>query len=202
MSVKTVKTERTIFGLTGGIASGKTTAVERFKEHGFFIIDSDKLVDRLWKNRKFLRKLSAELGVKLEGPKDKAILSKLIFESEEARKKVNELFHPTVFKKIDKILAKKRKEKRIIIDMPLLLEVGYDEKCDYVILIYSNEYYQIERLMKRNNLTEEEALKRINAQMPLDEKTEFADVVIDNNYTIEKLYRQIDHFVRSFYCEE
>ena len=197
MSVQTVKNKPFIIGLTGGIASGKTTASEYFATKDITVIDSDTIVKKLWKeNQEMIQKAESLFGFQIKTIADKKKISQLIFSDKKLRMKLNDIVHPYVYLEIESKTSNMDHQKLVVIDMPLLFEVGYEKRCDVTCLVYVDLKTQIERLMKRDSLTKDEALKKIKAQMSLDEKKVKADVIFDNQMDLNYLYYQIDQFLR------
>lgn len=184
-----------IYGLTGGIASGKSSALLFFEKNGFYVIDSDKIVKDLWLDLDVLKKISKTFKLKNDENLKKEVTN-LIFVNYVLREKLNEIIHPLVFSEIEKLVDENIKKQQIIIDMPLLFEVGYENKVDEVILIYSSKRNQLKRLMKRNNLSKKDALNRINAQLPLKNKVYKSNYVIRNNSSFANLERQINKLIK------
>ncbi len=197
MSVQTVKNKPFIIGLTGGIASGKTTSSEYFATKDITVIDSDTIVKKLWKeNQEMIQKAESLFGFQIKTIADKKKISQLIFSDKKLRMKLNDIVHPYVYLEIESKISTMDHQKLVVIDMPLLFEVGYEKRCDVTCLVYVDLKTQIERLMKRDSLTKDEALKKIKAQMSLDEKKVKADVIFDNQMDLNYLYYQIDQFLR------
>lgn len=203
MSVQTVKTNQTIIGLTGGIGSGKTTAANHFKSLDIPVIDSDEIVKNLWAfDDDMKHEIEETFGVVISSKDDKKSFAKKIFEDEDKREKLNQIIHPRVFNQIDVLKKTLRQEKIIVIDMPLLIEVGYQNKVDKVMLIYVDLHTQLKRIMARDHLSKKDALLRIQAQMPLEEKKAYADYIVDNHDHKEALYYKIDEIVRGILYEK
>jgi dephospho-CoA kinase len=160
------------------------------------VIDSDQIVRNLWQsNNDMIQKAESHFGFSIHTSEDRKKLSEIIFKDRIEREFLNKIVHPYVFKQIE--IEKKflKSSSIIVIDMPLLYEVSYQKKCDYVLVVYVDLKTQLRRLMKRSHLTKSDALNRINAQMPLEEKAKLADVVLDNNKTIGNLNKQISAFL-------
>lgn len=197
MSVHHVKNKPYIIGLTGGIASGKSTASAYFKSKGIEVIDSDLIVKDLWKeNEEMIQKAESLFGFKINTIQDKKKVSQLIFTDKKLRIKLNDIVHPYVFHQIEQMIKTFHDQELIVIDMPLLFEVGYEKKCDITCLVYVDLKTQVERLAKRDDITEEKALTKIKAQMDLEEKKVKADIILDNQMDLNFLYFQIDQFLR------
>ena len=202
MSVQTANIKPMIIGLTGGIASGKSTATHIFRAHQIPVIDSDQIVHDLWnQNKTMVEQIEHHFGfsMAMEGRKK---LAQLIFDHADLRQALNAIVHPYVFDKIEQEKIRHDLASVILIDMPLLFEVNYQDQCDEVCLVYVDLKTQIERLMKRDNLTSDEAMKRIQSQMSMDHKKELADVIFDNRQTITDLEDQIESYLRGLLNEE
>lgn len=202
MSVQHVKNKPLIIGLTGGIASGKTTAAKFFESLHITIIDSDQIVKELWKHDADMVLLIEETFGYPMDENGKKRLAKDIFQHESLRKKLNAIVHPRVFNEIENLKNSYHDKPIIIIDMPLLIEVGYDQYVDDVLLIYVDRKTQINRLMMRDHISTEEAIMKINSQMSLEEKREFADYIIDNNQDVDSLHEKLKTFLKSIAYEK
>ena len=188
-----------IIGLTGGIASGKSTVVEMIKEVGYKVIDADQLVhDMQAKGGRLYRALLDWLGEGIllpNGELNRPKLGKLIFSSEEMRHQSAEIQG----KIIREELAVKRdclakEEDVFFMDIPLLIENDYQDWFDQIWLVAVSPERQ--RLMKRNHLSAEEAGMRIASQMPLAEKLPYASLVIDNNGSIDDLKKKVKSAIK------
>lgn len=187
-----VKNKPLIIGLTGGIASGKSTATAFLKQEGFLVFDSDLAVKEIWqRNKQAIDYVKNKYDIEINTNLGKQQLAKLLFTNPSIQKDINNLIHPIVFEMIENWINNNINHKILIIDMPLLIESKYYLKVDQIILIYCDKDTQIKRLINRNNLTEEEALKRINAQLSLEEKKMYANYIINNNKTITYLYDEL-----------
>lgn len=202
MSVQPVNAKPIIIGLTGGIASGKSTASLIFKAHQIPVIDNDQIVHNLWEHhQEMVKKVEDHFGFRIQGEGRKK-LAKIIFGDETKRRELNAIVHPYVFEKIEEEKHRLASEPIIVIDMPLLFEVGYEDLCDEVCLVYVEPKIQLQRLMLRDQLNEEDATKRINSQMTIEKKKALADVIFDNQLTIKDLEEQIDSYIRGLRNEE
>lgn len=176
-------------GLTGGIASGKSLVSSYFQELDIPILDADKIYKNLLKTNKLLYN-EIKKTFNLEDFTLKQ-LGEIVFDDQIKLKTLNKIAHPYVIRYFAEQLKKMAKtEKFVVLDIPLLFEAKMESYCDVIICVYVDEIIQIERLMKRNNLTKEEALKRINSQMPLSEKCKISDYVIDNSQDRDYTYQQ------------
>ena len=186
-----------IIGLTGGIASGKSTVTSYLREKGYPVIDADRVVhDMQAPGGELYQALVEHFGREVlldTGDLNRPALAQRIFSSQKEIAWSNQVQGDI----IRKALARERDrldatEDLFFMDIPLLIEQGYLDWFDYVWLVYVTEDTQLERLMERNALTEVQARDRLAAQMPLDEKKAFVDLVIDNNSQRDCLYQQID----------
>jgi len=186
-----------IIGLTGGIGTGKSTVSAMIKAKGIMVIDSDQIAREVVEpGSKALAQIVAHFGQEVllpDGRLNRKALGARVFGNEEERKRLMEITHPAIFAETEKRIseAKKNGEALIVLDSPLLIETGRYKQTDLVVLVYADEETQLQRIMSRDNLTEEEARYRINAQMPIDEKRQYADIIIDNRGTIEELEVQV-----------
>lgn len=184
-------------GLTGGIASGKSTVSAMMRELGLPVIDADEAARAVVRpGEEAYRQIVAAFGpgiLRADGEIDRAKLGAIVFNDEQQRKTLNAIVHPAVRKKM---LAEKEAHirsgaKTVVLDIPLLFESGLTHWVDKVLVVYVDDDVQLRRLMARNGFTEEEALARIRSQWPMAEKVKRADAVIDNNGTIEETRRQL-----------
>ena len=164
--------------ITGNIASGKSE-VEKIIAQNFPVFDADKIA------HKFL------------GNVDRRALGEKVFSDPVAKKKLEEYIHPKVKDEILKIFCESQ-EKYVFVSIPLLFETGFDKLFDKIIFVQCDDKLRLERLMKRNNFTKEQALKRMNAQMPQDDKINKSDFVIHNNSTKEELAEQVNELLKTF----
>lgn len=185
-------------GITGGIATGKSTVTNYLRQKGYTVVDADEAARAVVAPMSLgIDKVIDAFGqqiVKGDGQLDRELLGKLIFKDEAKRDQLNQLLHPLIMDWMDQQIAQAEAE-IVFVDVPLLYEVGYDQKVDQVWLVYVNRMIQLQRLMERNHLTEEEANQRIDSQWSLEDKKEKADVIIDNEDNLDALYRQIDQLL-------
>ncbi len=174
--------------LTGGIASGKSSVVEIMLSLGFEVIDADKIAhDILDKQSQKVSELFGEMVV-VDGRVDRKALGSIVFEDKSKLKQLEALLHPLIYNEIEsKAREKDKKEKPYFIDIPLFFESNRYKNISKSLLIYAPKERQLERLMRRDNSTKEEALLRINAQMDIEEKKSLATYIIDNSGSIESL---------------
>jgi dephospho-CoA kinase len=188
-------------GLTGGIASGKSTVSSMLKELGFPVIDADQIAREVVKPGEEAYKSIVETfgrDILLEnGEINRPKLGSIIFHDQEKRALLNKIVHPFVRRRMNeqKEALFEKGEKAVIMDIPLLFESKLTHMVDKTILVYVDADVQLKRLMRRNGLTEKEAQARISSQMPLFQKVPLADAVINNNGTIEETRKQLIHLL-------
>lgn len=187
----------TIIGLTGGIASGKSTVSTFIREKGIPVIDADVAArEVVEKGEEAYQQIVDTFGEKVlhsDGTINREELGAIIFNDTDKRNKLNSIVHPAVRKRMDQLEKKYIDEgfKTIVLDIPLLFENRKLDQFDFTILVYVDEEVQLKRLTERNHLTEEQAKSRIRSQMSLKDKIPLADEVIDNNGTIEETKHQL-----------
>lgn len=196
-----------IVGLTGGIATGKSTVSTRLAEnHNLTIIDADLIAKEVVQPGKNaytqIVKTFADVEDLINDDKslNRAALGSAVFGNKEKLSKLNSIVHPAVKKEIVwRILsAYFRLERLVILDVPLLFESGLDMVCGLTISVSSSDKLQIERLLNRNpELSREDAEKRISSQMPSSHRNYRADIVIENNSDVASLRKEVDHVVKA-----
>lgn len=198
-----------VLGLTGGIATGKSTVSRLFSKHGFKIVDADlgarAILEPGTPGLEAVRKLFGNQVLLETGQLDRNKVGQMVFSDPVKRNALDQCLAVYIRKWIIKEKNKhiKNHESLIILDIPLLYEAGYDQEVDEVMVVYVDEQTQLDRLMKRNQLTEAEAKARIAAQIPLFEKAKKADTVIHNDGTIAETEAQVtDWLIRKGYYSE
>ena len=186
-----------IIGLTGGIASGKSTVTSYLKEKGYPVIDADREVHDLQApGGELYQALVEHFGRDIlldTGDLNRPALAQRIFSNQKEITWSNQVQGDIIRKALARERDRLAKTEDIFfMDIPLLIEQGYLDWFDQVWLVYVTEDTQLERLMERNALIEVQARDRLAAQMPLDEKKAFVDLVLDNNSKRDCLYQQID----------
>lgn len=188
-----------IIGLTGGIASGKTTVSDYLKERGYTVLDADAYSRKTTaKNGPAIPAIKQAFGhdiVNTGGELDRKKLGSIIFNDADKRRQLNEIVHPLIREMMNSDEQKFIEEGHVFLDIPLLFENGLNERCDFVVTVFVDRDTQLKRLTARNNLSIEEAEARINSQMPLAEKVRMSEYRLDNNGNLEALYKQIDQFI-------
>ena len=183
-----------VIGLTGGIATGKTTVSNYLKELGYSIIDADVIARQVVEpGTNGLRMITDTFGEKVltsDGQLDRQHLAQLVFMSSEQLQQLNRILQPIIRERIQELISTS-KDPVVVIDVPLLYEQHYEDLCDVVMVVSVQPQQQLERLMNRNHLTMDEAKNRVASQMPLSPKERLADVVIDNNGSVEETRQQV-----------
>jgi len=191
-----------IIGLTGGLATGKTTVAEILRSLGHVVVCTDAIAhDVIKPGQPALKKIVAEFGSTIldNGTLDRKKMADLVFPKPLKRKKLEAIIHPYVRKEVKKIIAvfKKQGLKTLFIDVPLLFETDFYTLCDQTICVTAPQYLQIERARKYRKMTQKEALARIKSQMPLKKKEKKADFVVVNKGTKQVLSTQIKKTAKS-----
>lgn len=180
-----------VLGITGSIATGKSTVVALFKKAGYPIVDGDVIARKIVQpGEPALQKIAATFGhdfLTAEGELNRQKLGNLIFTNQAARHQLDALLDPylrAAFR--EEIAAAKLVSSLVIVDIPLLFEQHYQEVVEQIAVVYVPENIQLERLMQRNHLTKAEAMKRMKSQMSVDIKKAQADIVFDNRGTLSQ----------------
>ncbi len=190
-----------VLGVTGSIATGKSTVVNVFKNHQIPVVDGDVVAREVVEpGTEGLAAVVEKFGEDIllaEGGLDRKKLGDLVFSQPDERLKLNETIKPFIRKEILRQIEElKKKSPLVIADIPLLYEAHYEKELDAVAVVYVSPRIQLERLMKRNNYTENEAFNRINSQWSIDEKKQKADIVFDNRGTIEETKQQVEDWLK------
>lgn len=192
-----------ILGLTGGIATGKSTVSRYFFEKGYAVVDADVVARRVVEpGTEGLANIVAQFGTEIiqtDGTLNREKLGAMIFADAKKRETLNSLLSDLIRRAImaDTATLVNANQPLIVLDIPLLYEAGYETHCDAVMVVYTTEEVQRKRLMGRNNLSEEEALNRIASQEPIEAKKNRADIVIDNNGTLNDTYEQVETWLKN-----
>lgn len=186
-----------VIGLTGGIASGKSTISSILKELGAYIVDADIIARSVvQKGEKAYNEIVQHFGRKIlmaNGEINRKKLGHIVFSDSEKLKLLNQITHPEIIGRIkDKVEEYKDiGAKVIVIDAAILIEVGLEWYCDSIWLVSVDKETQIRRLMERDKFAYSDALNRINSQYTNERKSQFADVIIDNNKPIEEVKKKV-----------
>lgn len=184
-------------GLTGGIASGKSTVVSMLRDYGAAIIDCDIIArDMVQPGSEGLQAVGRAFGPQAllpDGTMNRAYIGSVVFTDAARKKELEDILFPLIHREIDRRTAmlENAGTKMVFLDMPLLFEVKYHSYVDEVWLVYVDAATQLTRLMARNGYTKEEALARIHSQFPIDEKRSLSQVIIDNTASLENTEAQV-----------
>ena len=186
-------------GLTGSIAVGKSFVCEIFRELGAFVLDADKTAREVVEpNTEGLKAITENFGAEVlqpNGELDRIKLGAIVFTDERKRQLLNRIVHPLVIEKQDEWLRTHESENPnaiCIVDAALMIESGGYSRFDKIIVVWCEPVIQLQRLMLRNNLSGQDAMKRINAQMPQEEKKHYADFLIDTSGGFEATRKQTE----------
>ena len=189
-------------GLTGGIATGKTTISNYLKSINIPVLDADeyarKVVEPGTPGLDEITNTFGEQVLRADGSLNRKLLGQIVFNDSSARQTLNDITHPRIQQMMADELHRLAEQQipLVILDIPLLLENQNVAGADAVMVVTIPESLQLTRLMQRNNLTEKEAQSRISAQMPLAEKEKLADFVIDNSGTISSTQKQVEKVIQ------
>ena len=188
----------TLIGLTGGVATGKSTVAAMFARCGAVVIDADVLARQVvepgkpaW--REIVKRFGKEI-LNADRTIDRHRLGAIVFRSPAKRTQLERIIHPRVAREQQRLTreaARKNPHAVVIYDVPLLFEAGIDKRVDITIVVTTDRETQIARLKKRNGLSRAESLRRIKSQMPLAQKRRLADYVIDGTNKRTGLFRQV-----------
>ena len=201
--VKHLQLKMRIVALTGGISCGKSTVGNYLREkYGITIVDSDKISYDLQKpGTRVFKEIVSTFGpeiVKNDGTLNRKRLGEIVFNDRSERSKLNRIVHPRVFRQLilDVIKAWIKRESVIVLDIPLFFEVHLPQKYfNDIVTVALSPDEQVKRLMLRNQMTEEAARSRVNAQMPIEKKCAMSTIVLRNDGSEEDLRKQIDEMV-------
>ncbi len=186
-----------VVGVTGGLATGKTTVAGMLAQKGARVLDADTIAaDGMRPGQKIFKKVVRRFGpgVVTDGKIDRRALADIVFRDETQRRILEGIVHPYVAAELKKELNALRREKAevVVLDVPLLFESGFDRMTDIAIVVKADRATQIARSMKRLSLPRGEAIRRIRAQMPIKEKMRRADIVIDNKGSSGETRKQVN----------
>jgi dephospho-CoA kinase len=185
-----------VIGLTGGIGSGKSTVSGFLAELGAVIIDVDRVGHEALKTDEARKRLAVEFGkgiLTASGEIDRTKLGKLVFNHRESLERLNQILHPIIFNMVDARLEEYRRQgaDEVVLEAPLMLEVGRSSQVQEVWVTVAPEATVLRRIRERTGLSEPEALARIRAQLPSEERIKHADVVIDTDCSLDELKNRV-----------
>ncbi|MEN8181066.1 MAG: dephospho-CoA kinase [Myxococcota bacterium] len=186
-----------VIGLTGGIGSGKSTVSRMLETLGATVIDADRITREVQApGGAVLERIAESFGTGVldaSGALDREALGAIVFRDAEARRRLNAIVHPAVGAEMARRIEEARGagDPLVVVDVPLLLETGRAAGFEAVVVVYCRESQQIERQIAREGYTREEALRRVRAQLSIEEKRGRADHVIDNSGSLAETERQV-----------
>jgi dephospho-CoA kinase len=188
---------RMILGVTGNIASGKSETARLLQQKGCALVDADAVAHELYGyDRVLVQQIAAEFGqdvVWTNGTLNRGKLGSLVFGRPDAMAALNRIVHPALIAAIrERMRSSMRVMNRVVLDAALIVELGFYTEVDYLVLVSASVPVRLVRLMERSGLTEDEAMRRIESQIPEEAKLQHADFVIKNETTKEYLHEQVD----------
>ena len=195
-----------IIGITGSIACGKSTVSNYLKSKGYIVIDADKSGHEALDDDYVKEKLILAFGNEIldDNKINRQKLGELVFGNSSNLNVLNSIIHPEIRKKILQKIDKNNDKEFIFIDVALLFEAKFDDLVDKIIVVYVDKNTQLTRLMKRNSISEKEALSRIVSQMSPIEKAKLGDYTVNNNLDVINTYEQVDKVLSELkkgYCK-
>lgn len=177
--------------ITGNIASGKSQVEQILLDMGYKVFDTDKIAHECLENSTEVKEAFSDYDILEEDKISRKKLGDIVFNNKNLRQKLNNIIHPIVRTKILEIFEQYKNEKYVFISIPLLFESNMQNLFDKIILIYCNDKIRLERLIRRNNITKEEALARMNSQLSQENKLNKCDYIVKNESDISELTKQI-----------
>ncbi|MDD5458289.1 MAG: dephospho-CoA kinase [Phycisphaerae bacterium] len=192
------KDKKAVIGIIGGIGSGKSTVASEFGKLGCPVIDADKIAHDLLRTpdirQKTIELFGSEVICESTGEVDRKKLGKIVFSDPQKLSSLTEILHPGVLERSEALIEqynRDRQVKVIVLDMPLLVEVGWVKRCDRIVFVRSERTKRLERTSKKANFNENQFKNREKLQISLDNKLSIADNVIDNNSDFSALAQQV-----------
>ena len=187
-----------VIGLTGNLGCGKTTVAGMFAKQGFKIIDADAITRGLLapdeKSIKKVAKLFPGVIINKDSL-NRSELAKIVFNNPRELKKLTDILYPEALKVVKNQLSQYKNQAFVILDVPLLFESGWDRITDTTIVVKARRAEQVERAQKRLGITRSDCLRRLKNQMPLKEKCDMADIIVDNSGTLQQTRSQVDAII-------
>jgi dephospho-CoA kinase len=197
LSIVSGVSKKPVIGILGGMCSGKTTAAREFGRHGCAIIDADEIAHQLLDDKTLRAKIVRLFGKEIldaKGKISRAELANTVFSNAGKLSKLTGVLHPKVLAQVEELINQFNKQpevRAIVLDMPLLMEVGWEKRCDHIIFIDCKPPIRLERA-KKTVFFDADTLKfRENLQISLDKKKRIADNIVDNNSDLSGLSKQI-----------
>jgi dephospho-CoA kinase len=187
-----------IIGVSGSLGSGKSTVAGMFSKRGIPVIDADAITrDLLTPGKKCVKKVAKAFPCAILSANivDRSELAKIVFSHPRELKKLTDILYPEALKVVKSQISQYKHEPLVVLDAPLLFESGWDKITDTTVVVLANRRQQIERAQKRLGLTPAQAVRRLKNQMPIKEKCDLADVIIDNRHDLKATRQQVDAII-------
>jgi dephospho-CoA kinase len=186
-----------LVGLTGGLGAGKSTAARMLARRGAVVVDADELAARALEpgteGYRRVRDLFGDDVVDADGRLDRGAIAARVFGDPEKRRALESIVHPEVFGMLaETVEARRHTDDIVVFDVPLLVETGFQDACDVVVVVTASESQQVDRAMTGRELSEQEARARIAAQVPPAEREAAADIILRNDGDLAALEAQIE----------
>lgn len=191
-----------VIGLTGSIATGKSTISNMFKRLNIPVVDADVIAREVVEpGTETLQHIVNAFGQSVllaDGTLNRKALGNIVFNNKKKLNELNDIIHPAIRNEMNrqKEMYVARNVPCVVLDIPLLFENKLDYLVDKIVVVYVDETVQLKRLMERDQSTKEEALSRIKSQIPIKEKISRADATIDNNGTVEQSFEQLKEILK------
>lgn len=194
-----------VIGLTGNISCGKSSVSKMLASRGAIIVDADLLSREIYEYDDVLEEMKLSFPEALvNGRVDRRVLAEIVFSDKTRLEDLNRISHKKIYELVCQSLERNRDRDLVVIDAALLLEAKFDSLADKLVLVYCNEKVQLDRLMKRDSISSEDALKRIRSQMSQEDKKKMVDYLIDNSGDLEVLENEVEKLIkeiRKWKCE-
>lgn len=194
-----------VMGLTGNISCGKSSVSKMLASRGAIIVDADLLSREIYEYDDVLEEMKLSFPEALvNGRVDRRVLAGIVFSDKTRLEDLNRISHKKIYELVCQSLERNRDRDLVVIDAALLLEAKFDSLADKLVLVYCNEKVQLDRLMKRDSISSEDALKRIRSQMSQEDKKKMVDYLIDNSGDLEVLENEVEKLIkeiRKWKCE-
>lgn len=182
-----------VIGITGGIATGKSTVTNYLIQQGYIVLDSDVFSkEALTIDKDCIKQVEDTFDCVVDGVIDRKKLGQIVFHDKEAKQKLEDIIHPYVIRRLKEGIEENQDGRIVFLDIPLLYECHLEYLCDTIVVVYCDEKTQLLRLMERDHIEEEYARTIISNQISIEDKKDKADIILDNSKTKEKLLKQLE----------
>lgn len=188
-----------ILGLTGSFGSGKTTVSDMLEEKGACVIDADDISHQVTKpgseGLEQIKKVFGNDFIKSDGSLDRKKMALHVFSNEQALRKLENIIHPLVEKRMMKKIEENRGHPLIVLTIPLMFEAGFEKMADKTVTVTVSPETRIERIRSSRNMSRQDIERRLENQLPQEEKSKRSDFIINNNGSLEETKRQLDGLI-------